>query len=366
MRFTATKSDLLTGINTAIKAVPSTTTMPILRCFLLEADRNGITMSSNDMELAIQTHVPADVTEGGTIAIDAKMLSDIVRKLPSSDVSVTTDENLSVTIKSGKAKFQIGGMSGKDFTGLPDVKAALNVSIPQNEFRRLIQSTIFSVGQNESHKAMTGERIEIKDGYMRVTALDGHRIAISRCRIDSSAGPVTAIVPSKTLNDIIRIIGNDNDELEISIAQNHIMFRFAETTVTSRLIDGDFYNTDQMIPKESSIELTVNRSYMIECVERAGLFIRENDKKPVILNITDDSMNISVTTPLGSMDETVDVSKTGDDICIGFNPRFVADALKAVPDDEVTLYMNGQKQPCIICDAEQTYLYMILPVNFVR
>lgn len=366
MIFTASKSDLVTGINTVIKAVPSTTTMPILRCLLLEADRCGLTLTANDMELAIKTHVTAEVTEGGTIAIDAKMLSDIVRKLPSSDVSVTTDENLSVTIKSGKAKFQIGGQDGSSFTGLPDIKPQTVMTLRQDDFRSMVQSTIFATDMNAKMKIMSGECIEVKDGTFSLIALDGHRVAVRKVSLPVGCNEnVRVVVPGKTMNDVSRILTGTSDEVILSIATNHIMFQFNETVVASRLIDGEFYDINSMISNEFAIKVTADRSALIECVERAGLFVKEGDKKPIIFTInSNESMEISIQSPTGSMAETLDIDKTGADLCIGFNPRFMAEALKAIADDEVTLNMNGPKAPCFI--QSDSYLYLILPVNFVN
>jgi DNA polymerase-3 subunit beta len=169
------------------------------------------------------------------------------------------------------------------------------------------------------------------------------------------------------MNDVSRIIAGTSDEFTLSIATNHIMFKFDETVITSRLIDGEFYDINSMISNDFAIKVTADRSALIECVERAGLFVKEGDKKPIIFTInSNDSMEISIQSPTGSMAETLDIDKAGADLCIGFNPRFMAEALKAIADDEVTLNMNGPKAPCFIKDESDSYLYLILPVNFVN
>ena len=367
MKFTAVKSDLLSGVSIAIRAVPSHTTMPILECILIEARTNDLIFTTNDMEMGIETHVKAGISEPGLIAVEAKMFSEIVRKLPDEVVTFESDENYNIRITCGKAKFHIGGRNGEEFAALPSVEMDESVTISQFTLKSVIQDTIFSIATNENNKIMTGELFEIRGDILRVVALDGHRIAIRRVALKESFENCKVIVPGKTLQDISRILSGEIDDIaRIYFSKNHIIFEIPGTRVVSRLIDGEYFNVDQMISGDYETKLTVNRSLLLGCVDRALLFVREGDKKPIVFEIEENELNLSIDSPLGSMNETLDVVKEGRSMTIGFNPKFMLDALKAVSDEDVTLYLVNPKAPCFIKDEELTYTYLVLPVNFVR
>ena len=367
MKFIAAKTDLQSAIGIAIRAVPSHTTMDILECILIEASGNEILLTANDMEMGIKTRLTGTVEKFGIIAVDAKMFSDIVRKLPEEIVTFISDENLNITISSGKAKFAIAGKSGEEFTDLPNVEREDCITVSQFTLKNMINQTIFSIAANENNKLMTGELFEVKGSILRIVALDGHRIAIRRVALSEEYADRRVVVPGKTLNDISRILPGEMDEIvSIYFAKNHIIFEIPGTRVVSRLIDGEYFNVDQMISTDYETKLTVRKSGFLSCVDRASLFVREGDKKPIIIDIEDQQMNLSINSPLGSMDEELDIVKEGRDLAIGFNPKFLMDALKAIDDEEVSLYLINPKAPCFIRDEDENYTYLILPVNFVR
>ncbi len=367
MKFTAAKSDLMNGISIAIRAVPSHTTMNILECILIQARGGDLTLIANDMEMGIETHVKAGVEESGLIAVEAKMFSEIIRRSPEEIIVFESDSNYNIRISSGKAKFSIGGRSGEEFTALPSVEMDDSITLSQFTLKSLIQETIFSISNNENSKVMTGELFEIREDILRVVALDGHRIAIRRVALKEAFDNKKVIVPGKTLQDISRILSGEMDELvKIYFSKNHIVFEIPGTRLVSRLIDGEYYNVDQMISTDYQTKVTVNRSMLMSCADRAALFVREGDKKPIIFDIEDQEMQLSIDSPLGSMSENLDIKKEGHDIVIGFNPRFMLDALKAISDEEVSIYLMNPKAPCFIKNDEETYTYLVLPVNFVR
>ena len=367
MRFLADRTTLINGIATVIRAVPSHTPMPILECIHIEADPVGLVLTANDTRQCIQTRIPATVDEGGEIAVDAKMFSDIVKKMPSDDISFVTDEKFTVTLKSGRSKFAVPGRDGAEFTGLPEISAEKSFTISQATLKSMIQDTIFSVGANESMQILMGELISVEDDTFAIEALDGHRIAIRTYPLNEHAEEMGAVVPGKAPGDISRIISGDpTEEVTISIAQNHVRFDFNDTVMTVRLLDGKFPDTSSIIKDAYTTKVVANRNEVMACTERAGLFVRDNDKKPIILNITDGEVNFSISSPMGQMSESLDVITEGDDLEIGFNPRFLLDAMRAVPDDEVSMYLTNAKSPCFIRDSEKSYNYVILPVNYVK
>ena len=367
MRIICEKSDLLKSINIAIRAVPVRTTMPILECILIEARGNEIRLTANDMDLGIETKVSGLIEETGTLAVEAKMLSEIVRKLPDSAVTIASDKNYTVTITCEKAKFVISGKSDDDFSYLPAVEREDSVEISQFTLKNLINQTIFSIAANENNKMMSGELFEIRSGYLRVVSLDGHRISIRRVELRESCPDRKVIVPGKTLQEISKILSGEMDDMiRLSFARNHLVFEMEGTTVVSRLIEGEYFSIDQLISTDYETKLVVNKREFLSCIDRATLFVREGDKKPIILDIRDDELTLSIDSPLGSMNEELAIMKEGKDLMIGFNPRFLIDALRVIDEEEVTLYMVNPKAPCFIRDEDETYTYLILPVNFTR
>ncbi len=365
MKIICSKSNLVKGVNTVSKAVPSKTTMPILECILIDAADGEIKLTANDTELGIETIVEGEVPESGMIALDARIFSDIVRKLPDNDVKIETDDHFTAVITCEKAKFHISGHSGDEFTYLPDVVKEDSIELSQFTLREMIRQTIFSIADNESNRMMTGELFEIKDNYLRVVSLDGHRISIRKVELKEPARDKKLVVPGKTLNEISKILSGEIDStVTLSYTNNHVVFEFDETTVVSRLIEGEYFKIDQMLTSDYETKVQVNKRELSDCIDRAMLLVKEGDKKPIIINILDDSMELKITSQLGSMNEEIYITKEGKDLLIGFNPKFLLDALRVIDDEEVTLYLMNAKSPCFIRDEEESYNYLILPVNF--
>ena len=294
MKLTFQKTALLNGINIVLKAVPSKTTMPILECILIDASTDEIKLTANDMELGIETKVEGDILEKGKIALDAKLFSEIARKLSDSDslVTIESDEKFNTVITCENSVFKIQGKDGEEFSYLPYIERNKNITLSQFSLKEVIRQTIFSISVNDSNKMMTGELFEVNGDTLRVVSLDGHRMAIRKIVL--------------------------KDEYE------------------------DF----------------------LDSIERAIILIRENDKKPIILNIEDSKMSLKLNSSFGTMNAEILIHKTGQDLMIGFNPKFLSDALRIIDDEEVTLYMMNAKSPCFIKDEDESYIYLILPVNF--
>lgn len=365
MKILFNKASLLQGVNIVLKAVPSRTTMPILECILIDATANEIKFTTNDMELGIETKVEGEILERGKIAIDAKMFSDIVRKLPDNEVMIDTDENFNAIITCEKAKFNISSKSGDDFSYLPFIEKDKFITISQFGLKEVIRQTIFSISDNESKKLMTGELFEVNDNILKVVSLDGHRISIRKVEIENNNNSMKVVVPGKTLIEISKILSNEvEDKVNIFFTSNHILFEFDNTIVVSRLIEGEYFKIDQMISSDYETKVVINKKEFLNCIDRATLLVKEGDKKPIIINITDGTVELKVTSPLGSMNEEIDITKEGKDILIGFNPKFLMDALRVIDDEEVNIYLVNSKAPCFIRDNEEKYIYLILPVNF--
>lgn len=367
MKLTFQKAALLSGINIVLKAVPSKTTMPILECILLDASTNEIKLTGNDMELGIETKVEGTVLEKGKIALDAKLFSEIVRKLPDSDAVVTieSDASFHTVIQCEKSVFRIQGKDGEEFSYLPYIERDKYICLSQFSLKELIRQTIFSISVNDSNKIMTGELFEVQGDTLRVASLDGHRMSIRKVVLNDVYENVKAIVPGKTLNEVSKILTGDHEsEVRLFFGNNQILFEFDNTIVLSRLIEGEYFKVDQMLSSDYSVKVSINRRELMESIERASILVRENDKKPIILNIEEEKMSLRLNSSFGTMNDEIPIHKMGQNLMIGFNPKFMVDALRIIDDETVTLYMMNAKSPCFIKDEEEHYIYLILPVNF--
>lgn len=371
MEIRVAKQELANGISIVSKAVPSKTTMSILECIMIDARGDSIRLIANDMELGIETAVAGQIVNGGRIAVGASMFSNIIRKLPDNEVCLSTDGE-KVTITCENARFTILGRTGEDFSYLPELDQENGIKISQFTLREMITKTIFSISGNESNGMMTGELLETKGGRLRMVALDGHRIAMRRVAAKEEYPDRRVIIAGKALSEISKILSGDMEkEVAIYFTDKHAQFVFDSTQVVSRLIDGTYYNIDSMLSGNYTTTVKVNRQQMLGCLDRATLLVREEDKKPIIVMLRGSEMEFRINTTLGSMNETVSVEKEGDDMNIGFNPKFVIEALRAIEDEEITIYLVSPKAPCFIRndlagDVEgQEYCYLILPVNFI-
>lgn len=365
MKLVCTKSKLLNGVQIVSKAVSNKTTMSILECILIDSTKGDITLTANDMELGIETKIEGDILEKGIIALDAKIFLEIVRKLPDSDITIETDSFLKTTITCEKAKFNIIGKSGEDFSYLPLIERNDSIVISQFTLKEVVRQTIFSIAVNENNKLMTGELFEIHEDELKVVSLDGHRISIRKIQLKDFYPDRKVVVPGKTLNEISKILSGDTDkDVSIFFTNKHIVFEFDNTTVVSRLIEGEYFNIAQMLSNDYETKVKINKKELLNCIDRATLLINEGDKKPIIINILDGSMELKINSTVGSMNEEIDINKSGKDLMIGFNPKFLIDALRVIDDEEISIYLVNPKAPCFIKDTDEKYIYLILPVNF--
>ena len=356
MKIVCSKSNLVKGVSIVSKAVPSKTTMPILECILIDASTDVIKLTANDMELGIETSIEGDIVERGIIALNARIFSEIVRKLPDNDVTIETDTDNQTMITCEKAKFNIAAQSGEDFSYLPVIEKEDYITVSEFTLKEVIRQTIFSIADNDTNKMMTGELFEIEENILKVVSLDGHRISIRKIELKENYAPKKVIVPGKTLQEISKIIGGEAEaDVDISFTKNHIVFEFDKTVVVSRLIEGDYFKIDQMLSSDYETKVRMNKKELLDCIDRATLLIKEGDKKPIIIDIRDESMELKIKSQIGSMDEEIFITKEGKDLMIGFNPKFLIDALRVIDDEEVDLYYMNAKAPCFIKDEKQSY-----------
>ena len=366
MKFFCPQQELNARTAVVLKAIPSKTTMSILQYIYIDASEEGIRFFANDMENGIETRVEGTVEEAGYVAIEAALFSSIVRTLPDSEVSVTVDDNYLVTLDCEATHFTLPGRSGDDFTFPPEIEKEKAVIMRQATLKSFIAQTVFSVSTNDANRIMTGALLQIDGDECSMTALDGHRIAMRRTQLNTPADEQRkAIISGKTLLKLRDILSDQAEkEVEIYFSQKLACFHVTDTLFTTRLIDGEYFDVSQMISGDYETKMQVGRRQFMEGIERAMTLSHDGDKKPIILGIQDQEMEIKVSSTRGSMNSMVMVTKEGKDILIGFNPKFLTDALRVIEDDMLDIYFVNPKAPCYIRNDENTYLYMILPINF--
>ena len=368
MKLIFKKESLMNGINIVSKAIPSKTTMNILECILIDASAEEIKLTGNDMELGIETKVKGSISERGRIALEAKIFSDIIRKLPDSDsdVAIISDESFHTTIECDYAVFEIQGRDPQEYSYLPFIEKDQHICLSQFSLKEAIRQTIFSISPNDSNKMMGGELLEVKDNILKLVSLDGHRISIRNILLKYNYESKKVIIPGKTLSEISKILTGDNEkEIYIYFSKNHILFEFDNTIVVSRLIEGEYFKIDHMLSNDYKTHIKINKRTFMDNIDRAMIMIRDNDRKPIILKIEENNVNMKIRSSFGSMNADVEAQKTGNDIMIAFNPKFLLDALRVIDDEDVNIYMLNPKSPCFIKDDEGNYIYLILPVNFI-
>lgn len=364
MKINCPKQSLMNGINIVSKAVSTKSTMSNLQCILIEASLNDVKLIANDIDLGIETIIEGEVKEPGRVALDAKLFSEIIRKLPDSDVLIETNANSQASIRCERSNFNIPGTSGEDFNYLPEVQKEKHITLSQFSLKEIIRQTIFSISDQENTKIMTGELFEVNGDQLKVVSLDGHRISIRRITLKESFDSFKVIIPGKTLIEVSKILnGGTEDDVDVYVTDKHILFEYDNTKVVSRLLEGEFYKIDQMLSNDYETKFKVNKKEFTNCIDRASLFIKESDKKPIILNIENSSIYMRINTAMGSMNEELEIKKEGKDLKIGFNPKFLMDALRVIDDEEISIYMMNAKSPCFIRNEDNSYIYLILPVS---
>ena len=364
MEIICNQTQLIGALNTVLKAVSSKTSYPILECILIETEDDSIRLTANDNDLCIETKIPATVNRVGRIALNARMFADLVRKLPPNDVVISTDDTYATSIVCGKARLALRGLSGEEFPKPLSYDNSNPVVISQFTLKEIIRQTIFAISVNESSRVMTGEYFEIDGNHLRVTALDGFRVSIRNVELRGVYDKHNVIVPGKTLGEIGKILSGEMDkDVRICFDDRNIIFEFEDTVVHSRLIDGKYFVIDSMINAECDTKVTLNKRELIDCIDRASLFVKETDKKPVIVEIFENYISISINSQYGGMNEDITAEREGNDLRIGFTPKFLLDILRVIDDDTVTLYLRNPKNPCFIRANDDSYIYMLLPVN---
>ncbi|MBR5269506.1 MAG: DNA polymerase III subunit beta [Anaerotignum sp.] len=366
MKLTCSKDLLLQYINIVNKAVSNRTTLPILECILLTADDKGFVMTGNDLEIGIKTApIEAEIEERGEVAIEARIFNEIVRRLNGETVTIETDDKFAVTILSGTSEFKIMGQSGDDFPSLPEVEQEKVYSIEQAKLRDMIRQTIFSIAQDGSKPVLTGELFELKNDSVNVVSVDGYRISFRKNSLMMGSGETEVIVPGKTLTELNKILSQEEeDTLSMYLTDKHILFDLGNAVMVSRLIEGDFIRYAQSFSEDFKTKMIVDKSELIQALERASLVSRDNRKTPVRLMLRHGGMDITARSDMGTAHESISAEVEGDDLSIAFNPRYLIEALRSIEDESVKMIFMASLSPCTILPVSgDAFKYLILPLR---
>lgn len=365
MKLIFKKNYLINSINISLKAIPSRTTNEINNCIHIRAYEK-IYFTTSDQELWIKTEVEGSVIKEGEIAINARLLSDIVKKLPTDEITLEIEKN-SAIIYSGTVKFTLPYMNIDGYSDIPNIDNTYKINLSAYTLKEMIRKTIFCTASTENQNPlMSGEYIEIKSNQIKITATDGSKIAINKNLLDKEYSNKSCIVPAKTLSEISKIISGEVEEnISIIITDNHILFDLGTTIILSRLLSGKFFNIEKMLSYDYELNINVNRSSLMDAVDRSILLSREVENNPLILRIKED-LNISIKSRIGEMKENIDIKKLNDkNLSIGLNPRFFLETLKAIDEEEINMYFINKIAPIFIRNENSSYIYIIMPVNFI-
>ncbi|MEW9082270.1 DNA polymerase III subunit beta [Caldanaerobacter subterraneus] len=368
MKFVCDKNSLLEGVNIAIRGVSSRTTLPIWQGIKITARGNVIKLSGTDLEIGIECQIPAVIEEEGETVVPARIFSDLVKKLPEGEVEVKSDSQNTVNVVSGDINFSIAGSNPEEFPEIPEVSREKSFKLPQSILKDLIKKTVFCVSEEQTRPILTGVLFEVFPNELKAVALDGFRMAIysyksEKSFFDEEAEKYSLVIPGDTLDEISRILEDEETEVIIYHTSNQVLFQIDNTKVISRLLEGSFINYNAVLPKDFKTEITINKDVFMESLERASL-IAESKNNLVKFEIGDSFIVISSSSEKGSMSEKLEVEVKGMLLEIAFNSRYLLDALKAINEEEVNLYFINSINPLIIKPVgEKEYLYMILPVK---
>lgn len=366
MNFSCEKALLNAAINTAGRAVSAKSSIPALEGILLEAAAGKITLTGYNLETGIRTTLEASVKEEGSLVVSARLFGDIVRNLPDDMVSIST-EGVTINITCGMSDFHILGTDPREFPELPSVDDGNALFVAQGKLKSMISQTIFAVSDNESRPIHTGSLFEVEANMLTMVAVDGYRLALRKEGLDHTVGAngFSFVVPGAALKEVERICGDTDELVEVTQGKRHILFQMGSTLLISRRLEGEFLNYKQTIPRENPIQVVAETRALQTSVERVSLIISDKLKSPLRCTFGDDLLEITTKTAIGDAFDSCKITGEGKGLEIGFNHRYLMDAIKAAPADELRLELNTATSPCLLLPAqgEETFLYMVLPVR---
>ena len=366
MNFICSKQNLQEGISIVTKAITGKTTMPILEGIYLNATNSGLTLIGSDMDVSIETKVEAEVIQEGSIVIDAKIFSEIIRKLPNSEITIEMTDNDLIQISCEKSVFNLVFMSSSEYPELPKINEELTVEVPQNLLKNMIKGTSFAIAQDEARPILQGILFEVKEKKLNLVALDGYRLAV-RSELLNIDDNIEVVIPGKTLNEVSKILEDNEDIIKITFTANHILFNINNTKIISRLLDGKYVNYLSLLPQEYKLVVEVKKQQLQNGIERASLMAKDGNSNLIRLDIHEDNLIITSNSQLGKVREELAINLQGDELEIAFNSRYLLDVLKNMEEEDVIIELTSSISPCVIKGKNMhNAKYLVLPVRIVR
>ena len=370
MKIVCEKEKLLKGLNSVIRAVPTRTTMPILEGILIQTNNNQLKLTSYDLELGIEYNMECNVIEEGNTVVNSVMFSEIIRKLPDTDINIEINENNLLVIECEGSLYKLATMNPDEFPELPKIVVENSIETDQTILKNMIRKTIFAVSIEENRPIFTGCLFEVVNNSLNVVAIDGFRMGWVSNSLSSASSDFKAVIPGKTLNEVNKIILDSFDSIKIGVSKNQAIFEMENCKIVTRLLDGEFLNYASVIPNNWETRIRVNKNILQNCFERISLIssssIEKEKKYPVKISIEVGKVTISCTNQTGDAKEEMFTETEGKDLEIGVNPKYFLDALKAIDDEEIYISFGTNISPCVIKPVDETarnYTYMILPIR---
>ena len=365
MRFTCEKSMLVQGLNIAGRTVAQKSSLSVIEGVLCRAG-HGISLTGYNMETAITFDIPAEVADPGQCILPAKLFGDIIRRLPEGPVTVVVSDDYKVSIRAGYASFTISAESAEDYPELPDVNSGRPIRIPQNKLKELISGTLFAVSENQGRPIHTGVKFEVTDTSITAIAVDGFRLARRTYHPEEgTARELSFVVPAPGLKEVEKIVSDVEDMASFTLGTKHILFQIGNATLVCRLLEGDFLDWRKVVPTNCPIKLVADVGDLASSVERVGLIVSEKYKSPVRCVFSHNELLMRTQTTIGAAEDKCSLAGDGKELEIGFNVRYLADALKVIPSEEVTLELTNGLSPIVLTpvDDKHDFAYMVLPVR---
>ncbi len=366
MKIKAFKDDLIQGSQTVQNVISPRTTLPILLNILIEAKKDRVSFTSTDLDIGISLSFPVKVEKEGSITVPAKKFADIVRELSEEDVEIEVKKNNSISIEAGRSHFKLMGIPKDEFPKLPDFKNKEFITLPQNIFKRMIEKSAFAISKDETRYILSGALIEIKENSIKMVTTDGRRLVLIE---EKQSFPQKInkkiIIPSKTTQELIRNLSTDTD-LKIVFGENQVCFEFDETIITSRLIEGNFPDYEQVVPKEIKDKIKIDKKQFYHAIRRVSLYTNP-DSQAIKMDVLKDKMILSKSTPeVGEAKDEIEIEYKGDALSIGFNPNYLLDFLKVFEKDKIDIELTDPQKPGVIrMQKPYKYIYVVLPMQLV-
>ena len=366
MKISCLRTDLANAVSNVSRAVSTKAAIPALEGVLIKAYDNKLNISGYNLEIGITTDIEATIQSEGEIVVSAKLFLDIVRRLPEEIVMIETDDRMVTYITCGHVDYQIVGMSSVEYPDLPSFEQTDGITVNSKILREMIRQTVYAVSENTAKPIYTGSLFEIENGNFRIVAVDGYRMAIRNENVDSES-KTSFVVPGKTQQEVLKLLTDDEENVEIIIGQSHITFKVRNYRVISRLIEGTFLDYNTTIPKEAKTEIVMNTRSIIDAIERMSLLNNDRVQSPVRCIFADDEIKLSCASAVGKASDVLSVPIIGDSVEIGFNNRYMLDALKNTDTDEIKLILNGPTAPMIIKPVKgDAFLCFVLPMRLAN